>query len=418
MKKAVLPLLLLCLSQGINAQEADTSAKPAKDYNKWTVEFGGGINKVSNPLNSGYHVDGYSLYHLGLGARYMFNTKFGAKLDVAMDRLKGDDVSIGFQTKYYSTSLQGIVNVGRLLEFEEWTKRLNVMGHMGVGVGVLTGDEIDKGDKTGNFLMGMTGQLKLSNRVSIYGDFTMLNAFSMQLAWDGHPNTNNKPGFDGTLYNASVGINIALGSHKEHADWYVFNNDDVINELENRVSELEELMNDVDKDGVPDYLDVEPNTPSGALVDPKGRNIDLNKNGVPDYIDSALAEMESKGAGSGAGAAEIVDLINDGYVNIYFDFNKDMPTSASTGAITFLITYLKDNPEKSASIWGFADEIGDAKYNQELSERRANNVKKIFTDAGIDTSRLTIEGKGVDNSVNKDSSAARQTVRRVKLVIK
>lgn len=410
MKKAVLPLLLLCMAQGINAQE-----QSAKDYNKWTVEFGGGINKVSKPLNPGYHVDGYSLYTLDLGARYMFNTKFGLKLDVNSHRLMGDNRSIAFQTDVYTVGLEGVANIGRIMEFESWTKRLNVLAHTGVGVGMLTGnDRLKENDNIGNFLIGLTGELKLTNRVTLTGDFTMMNSFSMQSSWDGGKiyQPAGSQGFDGTLYAATVGLNIAFGKHAEHADWYVYNEDDKFVDLENRVSELETMMNDVDKDGVPDYLDAEPNTPSGALVDSKGRNIDLNNNGIADYAETKPSDATP------TSPTEVIDLINEGYVNIYFDFNSDQPTHASTGALTFLITYLREHSDKSAELQGYADEVGSAKYNQELSERRAATVKKIFADAGIAADRLTIVGKGVDNSVNKDSKIARQTVRRVTLTIK
>jgi OOP family OmpA-OmpF porin len=410
MKKAVLPLLLLCMAQGINAQE-----QSAKDYNKWTVEFGGGINKVSKPLNPGYHVDGYSLYTLDLGARYMFNTKFGLKLDVNSHRLMGDNRSIAFQTDVYTVGLEGVANIGRIMEFESWTKRLNILAHTGVGVGMLTGnDRLKENDNIGNFLIGLTGELKLTNRVTLTGDFTMMNSFSMQSSWDGGKlyQPAGSQGFDGTLYAATVGLNISFGKHAEHADWYVYNEDDKFVDLENRVSELETMMNDVDKDGVPDYLDAEPNTPSGALVDSKGRNIDLNNNGIADYAETKPSDATP------TSPTEVIDLINEGYVNIYFDFNSDQPTHASTGALTFLITYLREHSDKSAELQGYADEVGSAKYNQELSERRAATVKKIFADAGIAADRLTIVGKGVDNSVNKDSKIARQTVRRVTLTIK
>lgn len=407
MKKAVLPLLLLCLAQGISAQEA-------KDYNKWSVEFGGGINKVSKPLNPGYHVDGYNLYTLTAGARYMFNTKIGLKLDFDMHRLMGDNRSIPFQTNVYTVGLEGVANLGRILEFESWTKRINVLAHTGVGVGMLTGnDRIKENDNIGNFLIGLTGEYKLTNRVTLTGDFTMMNSFAMQSSWDGGQvyQPAGTQGFDGTLYAATIGLNISFGKHAEHADWYVYNGDDKIEDLENRVSELETMMNDTDKDGVPDYLDAEPKTPSGALVDSKGRNVDLNNNGIADYAE--VQQQTTTGGGT-----EVVDLINEGYVNIYFDFNSDQPTQASTGAITFLITYLKEHADKSVELFGYADEIGDAKYNQELSERRAANVKKIFIDAGIAESRMTITGKGIDNTVSKDSKYARNTVRRVTLSIK
>jgi OOP family OmpA-OmpF porin len=42
---------------------------------------------------------------------------------------------------------------------------------------------------------------------------------------------------------------------------------------------------DTDKDGVPDYLDECPETPTGAPVDKKGCPLDTDRDGVPDYTD-------------------------------------------------------------------------------------------------------------------------------------
>lgn len=56
-------------------------------------------------------------------------------------------------------------------------------------------------------------------------------------------------------------------------------------------------MNDTDKDGVPDYLDFENNSVAGAMVDTKGKMIDINNNGVPDDIEKYfLKNLENKGS--------------------------------------------------------------------------------------------------------------------------
>jgi OOP family OmpA-OmpF porin len=74
---------------------------------------------------------------------------------------------------------------------------------------------------------------------------------------------------------------------------------------------------------------------------------------------------------------------------------------------------MKDNPSASATLTGFADEIGSPEYNKTLSERRAKMVSDVLTAAGIDASRLSQNGDGEDASVDKNSSEARQLVRRV-----
>ncbi|MXN92461.1 OmpA family protein [Flavobacterium sp. Sd200] len=432
MKKAVLPLLLLCLcSANLSAQKAKAAkkakkqttkevTKAASDYDKWSIDFGGGFVKASNPMSPGYNTDATNLFNANLGARYMFNTKFGLKVEAYYDVLNNGDNSQEFESQVYGASLQGVVNLGRVLEFESWTKRIGLFGHAGVGISQLANDQIKDNDQLGNFLIGLGGQIRLSNSVALTADFTMINSFSQQRTWDGgdylDTELRRKQGFDSTLYHATIGLSIYLGKHEEHADWYVYNADDKIDNLDSRIGDLETMMNDSDKDGVPDYLDTEPNTIAGVAVDSKGRNIDKNGNGVPDELESYIdtKEKEVKQTMS----AEIGDLINGGYVNAYFDFGKDQPNAQSVGGINFLIKYLKENPSASADVVGYADEVGDTEYNKLLSARRAENVKKILIDAGIDGSRLTIKGNGEDSSVNKESAFARQTVRRVTFIIK
>jgi OOP family OmpA-OmpF porin len=179
------------------------------------------------------------------------------------------------------------------------------------------------------------------------------------------------------------------------------------------------MMNDADKDGVPDYLDTEPNTITGVAVDSKGRTIDKNGNGVPDELESYIENQGKNGTSGTSGMnSDLASLINGGYVNVYFDFGKEQPNTQSVSGINFLIRYLKQNPTVSSDVIGYADEIGDSEFNKNLSRKRAENVKQILMDAGIDGSRLNIVGNGEDNSVNKTSSYARQVVRRVTFMLK
>ena len=50
---------------------------------------------------------------------------------------------------------------------------------------------------------------------------------------------------------------------------------------------------------------------------------------------------------------------------------------------------------------GHTDRIGSAAYNQKLSVRRANAVKKYLTDKGIEANRVYAEGKGKTQPVTK-----------------
>ena len=51
------------------------------------------------------------------------------------------------------------------------------------------------------------------------------------------------------------------------------------------------------------------------------------------------------------------------------------------------------------SVNGYTDRIGSNKYNQALSQRRAESVKAYLVSKGVDGSRLSAEGKGESNPV-------------------
>ncbi|WP_318640419.1 OmpA family protein [Flavobacterium ardleyense] len=412
MKKHLLLLAMLSLGFVANAQEEE---KSAKDYNKFSIEANGGLTKANNPLADGFYTDIAPL-HVDLGVRYMFNPKFGLRLQVGYDKMKGNDESIPFETEYMNANLQGVVNLGRIMDFESWTKNFNVQFHTGVGYAQLDGDRFEKSDNTMNFIVGLTGQLKLSERIALNADFSMLNNTGQDKnTWDGTTPNPEIRGFDGTLYNATLGIAFYLGKHAKHADWTTNADlaDDKLKALEERLGNVESMLVDSDADGVPDYLDQENNTTAGAVVDSKGRAIDQNNNGIADDLETYIDQRINNGSGAAADNEVVKKLINDGYIAVFFDFNRSTPTESSTRNINFILNYLKLNPNSSMTVSGYADEIGSNAINNTISEKRAAAVKDVLVKAGIDGSRLTISPKGEDNSVDKNSAAARKLVRKV-----
>jgi len=71
---------------------------------------------------------------------------------------------------------------------------------------------------------------------------------------------------------------------------------------------------------------------------------------------------------------------------------------------------MKDNRNVSALLIGYADETGEERQNQTLSENRAKGIFDILVSAGINPSRLSYTGGGEDKSVTKK---ARQFARKV-----
>lgn len=420
--KKNLPLLsfLLLAFASANAQEAATIVEkaPADGYNKWSIEVNGGVNKPTRTMTPNYYTSTLNPFHADLGVRYMFNPKFGLKLDFGYDKFQEHDDSAPFESTYLRTSLQGVVNLGRVLNFEEWTDTFGLLAHGGFGVSQLSSkDGFDGEDYMGNGILGLTGQIKLSNSIVLTGDLTGIVNGKQNYNFDGQGATTTGA-FDGVLLNASVGFTFYLGKHEKHADWYSETKLDELKALEERVGMIETGLADSDKDGVPDMYDLEPNSIAGVAVNTKGQSIDRNKNGVPDELESYLDKTYGQNGKAAASNGTIEELINGGYVNVYFDFNSAKPTNSSLSGVDFLVKYLKANPSANAEIIGYADEIGNSDYNKDLSQRRANAVKEVVTNSGIDASRLTVIGNGEDTSVNKNSKEARQIVRRVTFRVK
>ena len=413
----MIALVLAATVSTVNAQ-TETKTTTENDYNKWSIELAGGVNKPQRPMTSGYFTATPSPYIIDLGARYMFNNKFGLKADFGYNSFEGKNSSASFDTKYYRADIQAVANLGRIMNFETWTNTIGLLGHAGFGLSQLEDKNSSLKDKMGNFMAGVTGQIKLSNRIALTGDFTTILNAAQDVTFDAATARASR-GFSGILFNGTVGVTVYLGKNAKHADWV--SSADATNELKDRVTAIEDKMVDADNDGVADYLDTEKNTAAGALVNTKGQSIDKNNNGVDDTTEAFILKNYGANGGTNSGVYNnelIKSLINGGYVATYFDFNKSKPTNVSTEGIDFILTYLRNNPSASVDITGYADEIGRSAYNDKLSNARATSVKNTLVKANIAASRLNVIGAGEDASVQKDSDAARKLVRRVTFMVK
>ncbi|WP_410498736.1 OmpA family protein [Chitinibacter sp. S2-10] len=88
-----------------------------------------------------------------------------------------------------------------------------------------------------------------------------------------------------------------------------------------------------------------------------------------------------------------------------FDFNKATLKPAGKDALDALVVEVKklDPKEGSALIVGYTDRIGSEKYNQALSERRANTVREYLIAQGAPADLLKAEGRGEANPVTGDT---------------
>ena len=114
----------------------------------------------------------------------------------------------------------------------------------------------------------------------------------------------------------------------------------------------------------------------------------------------------------------IRDRINSGIINVYFDYNVDQPYEASVGGIKFVSEYLKRNPNVQMDVIGYADPVGSDGFNKNLSQRRAENVKRILVQQGANANNLNVVAMGEDKSFQNSTVSAHQLARRVIFKIK
>ena len=113
-------------------------------------------------------------------------------------------------------------------------------------------------------------------------------------------------------------------------------------------------------------------------------------------------EAEAKRLAEEAAAAEAARLaairaknIEENSENVFFTINSTYIRKAEQVKITRLAEWLKNNPDYTVAVVGYADkETGYAAGNMKLSERRAQNVKKALIAAGVEESRIEIGHKG------------------------
>ena len=104
--------------------------------------------------------------------------------------------------------------------------------------------------------------------------------------------------------------------------------------------------------------------------------------------------------------------------DVSFETGKSQLLAGGVNRLSPLINYLRLSPLTQVRIEGFTDSVGSAPYNKQLSLDRANAVKRILIDSGINASRLSTLGSGLDKPVASNrTTEGRLANRRVEITL-
>ena len=212
-------------------------------------------------------------------------------------------------------------------------------------------------------------------------------------------------------------------------------------------------MLDTDGDGVPDYKDECPGTPQEAwgFVDEKGCELDTDHDSVPDWKDKcpdtrkeAIGHVDADGCELDTDGDEVPDwcdecptvpgvkenkgcpqvkkeirnLLKKAMQGIQFETGKANIKPKSFPLLNQIAQTFIDNPSYMVEVQGHTDNVGKPAFNMDLSERRAQSVRKYLIEHGVPEKQLTAHGYGDTMPIESNKTAkGRAQNRRVEFVV-
>ncbi|MDB5135089.1 MAG: OmpA family protein, partial [Mucilaginibacter sp.] len=176
-------------------------------------------------------------------------------------------------------------------------------------------------------------------------------------------------------------------------------NDQLRNDLNATNANLAKFTVDSDGDGVPDFFDKCPNTPTGTQVDGSGCPLPVNKP-VKVYV----TEEDRK-------------VVKEAIKNLEFDFGKATIRDHSLPSLD-KVAELLVNKNFSLKLAGHTDNVGSDDANMKLSKDRAESIKAYLVSKGANASRIEATGYGKNQPIASNKTAkGRQINRRVEFTL-
>lgn len=105
-------------------------------------------------------------------------------------------------------------------------------------------------------------------------------------------------------------------------------------------------------------------------------------------------------------------------LHAHFSTDKSIVRPADRAEIVAVSDSMKQNPGSTATVVGYTDSTASEEYNQALSERRADAVKAVMVEEGVNPEAIETSGRGESDPVaDNDTAEGRQENRRIEAVV-
>jgi outer membrane protein OmpA-like peptidoglycan-associated protein len=103
---------------------------------------------------------------------------------------------------------------------------------------------------------------------------------------------------------------------------------------------------------------------------------------------------------------------------VLFRLNSARVLPSGRDSIEKVAIYLKSNPQNPVLIEGHTDDLGAEDYNAVLSKRRADAVRQVLIEYGIEPERISTMGYGESRPItDNETPEGRAKNRRVEIII-
>lgn len=446
---ALVLFVFASVQQGF-AQDETKTTDPEFIYNSWSVYLGGGwfqyYGDVARarfyPGNSTSDADngGFS-YDLMLGVNKMFNPIFGLNANLVYGKLysqKQEKYDVALQSTALFYDLNGVVSLSNLFFPRIYDKKYNVYAMLGVGnahyrslltqldgtyIGSI-GYENSKDPAAREQGSNSTMESEATWKVAAGFKYKLTKRFALglevariQLPTDRFDMIDRVLSERDALGYTNLLIQYTFGKNDQANEWNPI--DPTMGELLKRIKQVEDdvdslkkgladvkddvdmLMDDYDKrynspdsdgDGVPDYLDLEPNSPKGSIVNFQGIALPIEKDKFERNPDGSFKFDKD---GNPIPLEEETKYDGIALYSVFFPLNSTFVSPMNQERIAIAANLLKKYPDLKYEVVGSACEIASEEYNEGLSKRRASVVKDILVkEYGIDSNRLIVSWTG------------------------